>query len=169
MSCGVDHRHGSDLAFLWLWQRSADAALIRSLAWKLPYSPGAALKRKKKKKKKKTKNGQRQGAEQKKKKKKCGPDRSRRTQVYSQVGMLQGAPVDVCTILCANWEAWILCDQAHPLGEVSLLFLLQMVLPQMRRPLCSTQPEDPSTVAPMVQWKVLCIWLSSHRPDGRLR
>ena len=150
MSCGVDHRHGSDLAFLWLWQRSADAALIRSLAWKLPYAPGAALKRQKKKKK-------------------CGPDRSRRTQVYSQVGMLQGAPVDVCTILCANWEAWILCDQAHPLGEVSLLFLLQMVLPQMRRPLCSTQPEDPSTVAPMVQWKVLCIWLSSHRPDGRLR
>ena len=36
MSCGVGHRRGSDPALLWLWHRSAGAALIQSLAWKLP-------------------------------------------------------------------------------------------------------------------------------------
>ena len=53
MSCGVGHRYGSDLMLLWLWRRQATTALIRPLAWELPYDVGAALKSKKKKKKKK--------------------------------------------------------------------------------------------------------------------
>ena len=44
MSCGVSGRLGSDLALLWLWCRLAPAALIRSLAWKLPYAMDVALK-----------------------------------------------------------------------------------------------------------------------------
>ena len=49
MSCGVGHRHGSDLALLWLRQRLAAVAPIRPLAWELPYAAGAALKSKTKK------------------------------------------------------------------------------------------------------------------------
>ena len=41
MSCGVGRRHGSDLALLWLWLRLAATALIRPLAWKLPYDADA--------------------------------------------------------------------------------------------------------------------------------
>jgi len=51
MSCGVDCRHGSDPALLWLWHRLAAVAPIRPLAWEPPYAAGAALKRPKKKKK----------------------------------------------------------------------------------------------------------------------
>ena len=47
MSCGVGRRHGSDLALQWLWCRLVASALIRPLAWKLPYAAGAALKRQK--------------------------------------------------------------------------------------------------------------------------
>ena len=51
MSCGVDHRCGSDLALLlWLWCRLAAAALIQPLAWKLPICHGYSCKRKEKKK-----------------------------------------------------------------------------------------------------------------------
>jgi len=50
MSCAVGHRHGSDLALLWLWPRLAATAPIRALAWKPPYATGAALKRQKNKK-----------------------------------------------------------------------------------------------------------------------
>ena len=49
MSWGVGHRHGSDLALLWLWCRPAAAAPIQPLAWELPYAAGVALKRKEKK------------------------------------------------------------------------------------------------------------------------
>ena len=58
MSCGVGHRHGSDLALLWLWCRPEAAALIQPLAWEPLYAVGAALKSKEKKKKtgKKSKN-----------------------------------------------------------------------------------------------------------------
>ena len=49
MSCGVGHRHGSDPMLL--WHRLEATALIRPLAWELPYAPDAALKRQKKKKK----------------------------------------------------------------------------------------------------------------------
>ena len=49
MSGGVGHRHGSDLALLWLWYRLAAVALIRHLAWEPPYAAGVALKSKKKK------------------------------------------------------------------------------------------------------------------------
>ena len=41
-----DHRHSLDLVWLWLWRRPAAAALIRSLAWELPYVTPAALKSK---------------------------------------------------------------------------------------------------------------------------
>ena len=52
MSYGVGHRHGLDLALLWLWQRPAAAAPFRALAWEPPYATGSALKRQKDKKKK---------------------------------------------------------------------------------------------------------------------
>jgi len=47
----VVHRHGSDLALLWLWHRLAAAALIWPLAWEPPYATGAALKKGKEKSK----------------------------------------------------------------------------------------------------------------------
>ena len=53
MTCGIDHRHGSDLALLWLWHRPAAIAPIRPLAWEFPYAVGAALKSKKKKEREK--------------------------------------------------------------------------------------------------------------------
>ena len=46
MNCGVGHRLGSDPMLLWL----GAVALIGPLAWKPPYTAGAALKRQKKKK-----------------------------------------------------------------------------------------------------------------------
>ena len=49
MSCGVGHRRSLDLTLLWLWCRLAATALIRPLAWELPYAMGAALKSKRKK------------------------------------------------------------------------------------------------------------------------
>ena len=60
MSCGVGCRNGSDPVSLWLWHRSATAALIGPLAWVLPYATHAALQSQKKKKfpfKKTWKNG----------------------------------------------------------------------------------------------------------------
>ena len=53
MSCGVGHRHGSDLVLLWLWCRPTAIALIQPLAWEPPYATDAALKAKKIKKLKK--------------------------------------------------------------------------------------------------------------------
>ena len=50
MSCGVGHRHGSDLALLWLWHSLVATALIRPLAWEPPDAAGTALKSQKKKK-----------------------------------------------------------------------------------------------------------------------
>ena len=45
LSCGViGLRHCSDPTLLWLWCRSAAAALIQPLAWDPPYAIGAALK-----------------------------------------------------------------------------------------------------------------------------
>ena len=55
MSCRVGHRCGPDPALLWLWYRSAAVALIRPLAWELPYAEGVAIKRKKKEKEKERK------------------------------------------------------------------------------------------------------------------
>ena len=49
LSCGVDHRHGSDPALLWLWCMPAAVAPIKPLAWELPYAVGVALRKKKKK------------------------------------------------------------------------------------------------------------------------
>ena len=69
MSCSIEHRCSSDLVLpwlwcrlqkqlgsciAWLWDRPAAAVLIGPLAWELPYTAHAALKRKRKKKKKKT-------------------------------------------------------------------------------------------------------------------
>ena len=45
---GVGHRRVLDS--MWLWPRPAPAALIRLLAWELPYAEGMALKKKKSKK-----------------------------------------------------------------------------------------------------------------------
>ena len=53
MSCGVGHRHGSDLALLWLWCRPVATALIQPIAWESPYAMGSALKIKKTKETKK--------------------------------------------------------------------------------------------------------------------
>ena len=53
VSCGVGHRRGLAPALLWLWCRLAAIALIRPLAWELPYAAGVALKRQKKKERKK--------------------------------------------------------------------------------------------------------------------
>ena len=52
MSCGVGHRCGSDLAWLWL----VAVALIGPLARKPPYALGCGPKKQKKKKKKKKKS-----------------------------------------------------------------------------------------------------------------
>ena len=38
VSCGVGHRHESDLALPWLWCQPAATALIQPLAWELPYA-----------------------------------------------------------------------------------------------------------------------------------
>ena len=46
MSCGVGHRHGLDL--VWLWHRVAAIAPIRPLAWEPPYAVCSALKKRKK-------------------------------------------------------------------------------------------------------------------------
>ena len=46
MSCGLGHRRGSDPWLLWPWCRLATTALLRHLAWELPYAVGAALKSK---------------------------------------------------------------------------------------------------------------------------
>ena len=55
MSCGVDHRRGSDLVlvllWLWLWLRLATVAPIRPLAWELPYAAGTALEKAERQKK----------------------------------------------------------------------------------------------------------------------
>ena len=78
MSCDVGCRCSPDVALLWLWRGPAAAALIRPLAWELPYAtPGAPktnkkTKRKKKKRKedkrsqKRKKNTERKRAEDKK-------------------------------------------------------------------------------------------------------
>ena len=50
MSCGVSCRHGSDLAWMWVWRRPVAAALIRPLAWEPPYATGAALEKAKRQK-----------------------------------------------------------------------------------------------------------------------
>ena len=50
MSSGAGHRCGLNPAWLWLWSRSAAAALIQPLAWVLSCATSAALKIPKKKK-----------------------------------------------------------------------------------------------------------------------
>ena len=53
MTCGVGPKRSSDPVLLWLRCRLATTALIRPLAWELPYAVGAALKKTEKKKKRK--------------------------------------------------------------------------------------------------------------------
>ena len=45
MSLGLGRRQGLDHALLRLWCRPAAAALIRPLAWELPYATEVALKK----------------------------------------------------------------------------------------------------------------------------
>ena len=52
MSCGVGHRHGWNLALLWLWCRLAATAPFGPLPWEPPCAGGVALERAKRKKKK---------------------------------------------------------------------------------------------------------------------
>ena len=47
VSYGVRCRCGSDPMLLWPWHRPAAVALLRPLAWELPYAIGEALKSKK--------------------------------------------------------------------------------------------------------------------------
>ena len=46
MNYGIGCRHNSDLALLWLWCSLVATALIRPLAWEIPYATGAALRQK---------------------------------------------------------------------------------------------------------------------------
>ena len=46
LSCGVSHRRGLDLLFLWFWHRPAATALTRPIGWEPPYAASAALKKK---------------------------------------------------------------------------------------------------------------------------
>ena len=57
MRCGVGHRRGLDLAWLWLWCRPVAIAPIRPLARGPPYAVGMALEKTKRKKKKKKMKG----------------------------------------------------------------------------------------------------------------
>ena len=86
MSCSVGGRHGSDRALLWLWCRLAAAAPMRPLAWELPYTVGAALKRKRKKKKKKK--------EKRKKEKRNSRKPSKLSWVGDGLSAVQGHEVD---------------------------------------------------------------------------
>ena len=61
MSCGVGHRRGSVPTLLWLWRRSAAAALIGPLAWEPPYAMGSGPRNGKKTKKKKKKRKEKKG------------------------------------------------------------------------------------------------------------
>ena len=47
LSCGLGHRHGLDLALLWLWCKPVAIALIQPLPREPPYAMGVALKRQK--------------------------------------------------------------------------------------------------------------------------
>ena len=47
VSCVIGQGHGLDPALLWLWHRPATTALIRPLAWELPYATYVALERQK--------------------------------------------------------------------------------------------------------------------------
>ena len=55
MNCGVGHRLGLDPELLWLWCRPVATALIRPLAWELPYAMGGIKQKMKKQTKKTTK------------------------------------------------------------------------------------------------------------------
>ena len=50
VSCGIGHRHSSDLLLLWLWHGLAATAQIWLLAWEPPDATGSALKRTKRQK-----------------------------------------------------------------------------------------------------------------------
>ena len=66
MSCGIGCRHSSDMALL-LWHRPAATALIKPLAWELPYATGVALKRQKeteKERKRGRKEGRKEGSKE---------------------------------------------------------------------------------------------------------
>ena len=62
MSCGVVLKNTLDLAWLCLWL--AATALIRPLAWELPYAASAALKSKKKKREREREKRKLRGASQ---------------------------------------------------------------------------------------------------------
>ena len=71
MSCGVVHRHGSDLVLLWLWCRLAATALIGPLAWEPAHATGMTLEKTKKERKKRKKEKEKEKLKKEKIKKKC--------------------------------------------------------------------------------------------------
>ena len=77
MSYDVGHRHGWDLAFLWLWCRLAAVAPIRLLAWEILYAAGEALKRQRKKKEVRRKKGKEGRKEEERKEEKKERKRKR--------------------------------------------------------------------------------------------
>lgn len=84
-------------------------------------------------------------------------------------GCIAGGSPGMSTILCASWEARSLCDQAHTLFEKFVCISRTNGVSSDTLPLCSAQPENLLSVALMVQGKVPCSWLSSHRTAGRIR
>ena len=60
MSCGMALKCSLDPALLWQWYRPAAVALIRPLAWELPYATSKTVKNKNKNKKQnqKTRNAE---------------------------------------------------------------------------------------------------------------
>ena len=56
ISCGVDHRYGSDLVLLWLRCKPAAITWTGPLAWELPHTLGGAALKKSSPPKTKTKN-----------------------------------------------------------------------------------------------------------------
>ena len=67
MSCGVGRRRSLDMVLLWQCRKLVAAALIRPLAWKLPYATGAIIYLNKKEERKEKvewyEMGERQGAD----------------------------------------------------------------------------------------------------------
>lgn len=80
-----------------------------------------------------------------------------------------GGSPGMSTILCASWEARSLCDRAYTLFEKFICIADTNCISSDVLPLCSAQPENLLSGALMVQGKVPCSWLSSHRTAGRIR
>ena len=94
MSCGVGHRQGSDLVWLWLWCRPAAVALIGPLAWEPPDAVSAALKRQKQKGRKERKEKKRKEKKRKRKeKKRKGKEKEKKRKERAGLGASNGKSI----------------------------------------------------------------------------